>query len=295
MKKSHALLVACLLAASHASAPQGSARQKKSHTQTVIADPTVFAPEKGATPKRAPRRVKEAGRAAAKSSAPSTEAQVERIFARFLEAQGGYAAMAAVKSRIMRGAVAHSQSNLPGSLEYYSKAPDKTLTLIALPGGAQFIQAYDGRTDWMSNPLTGSVALGGAVVIFDRGSDFGRMPKASEMYSSVAYKGTAKIGGREAHVVAASRAGQMTQLLHFDTSSGLLVRAVVGTFDPVAQKEVPLVINYGAYAKVDGVMIPTTYEHIFPGYTLTFTVYEIKHNVAIDDSMFERPASRAGN
>lgn len=297
MKKSHALLAACLLTlcAHAAPAPAQQKNSRRAPADVVVADPTVFAPAERAKPARAPQRAKAGRRAAAASPAAETDAQVERIFQRFLEAQGGRAAMAAVKTRVMRGTATHSQSNLPGSLEYYSKAPDKTLTLVALPGGQQFIQAYDGRSDWMSNPLTGTVALNGALVIFDRGSDFGRMPKASEMYSSVAYKGTARVGGREAHVVAAVRRGEMMQMLYFDTSTGLLVRCAVAVFDHVAQGKVQIVVNYGDYAKVDGVMLPTTFEHVFPDYTLTFKIYEIKHNVHIDDSMFERPAARAGN
>lgn len=273
MKKSHSLFVACLLVLCAHAAPASAQRRKdarRTPATVVVADPTAFAPD--------------------------ATSLVEGIFARYMEAQGGRARLASVKTRIMRGTVTHSRSEMPGTLEYYTKAPDRALTLVELPGVGQFISAYDGRDDWMSNPLTGALTSGHAPVrIFDRGSEFGRMPKASEMYSSVAYKGTARVGGREAHVVAAARRGEMTQLHYFDRATGLLVRSVVGVRDGLTREETPVTLNYGNYAKVDGIMIPTTLEQIFPAFTLTFKVYEIKHDVHIDDSMFERPAARAGN
>ncbi|HEX5708434.1 MAG TPA: hypothetical protein VFX96_14120 [Pyrinomonadaceae bacterium] len=298
MKKSHALVLICLLILCTHAALTASARQQMSprKTETIVADPTVFAPKKRAKPSRAAGRGVDARRADPASSDATTDELVDRIFTKYVEAQGGYAALAAVKTRIMRGMATISLSNVPGTVEYYSKAPDKSLTVIYVPSGAQLIQAYDGRSDWMSNPLTGSVVLeGGSEVVLDRGTEFGRIRKAREMYTSVAYKGKARLGAREAHVIVAARAGRDSQTLYFDTASGLLLRAMAGLREPETKMVTPVTINFDHHAKVDGVLLPTSVEYVFPTHTITFKIYEVKHNVHIDDSMFQLPAPRAGN
>ncbi len=248
----------------------------------------------GATRPGALPRPEAAVRKSARPLVPSKAAQgedVDRIFERFIEAQGGLAAMAKIRTRVMRGYAEHSKSNLPGSIEYYAKAPNKTLSVIQVPGGAQFIESFDGRDSWSQSPFNGALAVSQtSAVILDRGAEFGRMPKATAMYSAVSYKGKARVGGSEANVVEAVRAGGHPQLLYFDTSSGLLLRADVLLVAPDGES-VPVKFFYDKYAKVDGVTLPVTVRQVFPDWTITFRIYEVKHNVNISDALFETPGA----
>lgn len=228
------------------------------------------------------------GRVPAAAAPARAEGDVDRIFERFVEAQGGLAAMLKVRTRVMRGYAEHSKSNVPGKVEYYSKAPNKVLNVIEVPGAGQFIESYDGRDSWFHSPFTGAfTADQTSVVILTHGAEFGRVPKAHEMYASVKYLGRAAVGGRDAHLIEAVR-GKHPQRLYFDAASGLMVRADVVFVSP--NKETASVsIYYDKYAKVDGLMIPVVLRQVFPDFTMTFKIYEVKHNVPLEDALFESP------
>ena len=214
--------------------------------------------------------------------------EVDRIFEKFVEAQGGQQAMSRIRSRVMRGSIEHSKSSIPGTVEFYSKAPNKSLAVIDVPNVGQFIEGFDGRFTWLQTPIAGAVALDRPVVVLDRGSEFGRMPKASEMYASVSYKGKTRVEGREAHLIQAAKKGETPQLLYFDVKDGLLLRADVVLMNPDAEG-VHASIIFDSYAQVDGVKLPVVFRQIYPAFTLTTKIYEVKHNVRLEDTLFNKP------
>lgn len=220
----------------------------------------------------------------------SASDEVERIFERYFEAQGSVGAMSKIRTRIMRAAVGNDRSSFLGRLDYYAKAPGKSLAVIQTPGGAQAIEGYDGDRAWIQLPFHAAMQADlGSTVILDYGSQFVRK-KASEMYSSTIYKGVSKVAGREAHVVQAARKGHFPQTLYFDATNGLLVRADVKM--PVGEsKAVDVAVFIDSYSEVDGIKLPTVFRVVYPLTTLTYKVFEIKHNVYINDELFNQPES----
>ena len=258
----------------------------KSITTAVLV--VALAASASAQQGRAARGQRAAGAAGRPAAQESGGALVDRIFERFVEAQGGLQAMTRIKTRVMRGMATHSRSNLPGTVEYYSKAPDKSLGVITAPSGVQVLEGYDGKSVWLQTPFMGTTVLEQSTVILARGAEFGRVPKATEMYASVSYRGRVMVEGRETHLVQAARAGEPAQLLYFDVKDGLLRRADV-KLPPQVAEGVKATVLYDTYAEVDGVKIPINYRLVYPEYTLTMKMYEVKHNVNIDDSLFTKP------
>lgn len=267
MKKSLALLAAWLLLTAHASAPAAAQRRKgvRRGPATINVDPLLVPPDADAG------------------------ALVDRILERFTEATGGLAAMTKIRTRVMRGRAEHSDLvNAAGSVEYYSKAPNKVLHVINVPGAGQFIESYNGRQTWFQTPFAGAFIVDQtSVVILSHGAEFGRMPRAREMYESVKYLGRVDVAGRPAHLVEAVR-GKHPQRLYFDAAGGLMVRADV-TFVAPDKKTAAVKIFYDSYAKVDGVMIPVVFRQVFPNFTMTFRIHEVKHNVPLEDALFQSP------
>ena len=234
-----------------------------------------------------------ASKAGAKSRTANAgeKVDVERIFERFFEAQGGVAEMSKVQTRIMRATVEHSQFKSVGSWSYYAKSPNKQLSVLKVPSGEQFVEGFDGRDAWLQSPLVGAIQFNqDSVVILDRSSEFVRK-KATEMYSSVSYKGRASIGGQEAHVIDAARKGHPPQTLYFDVASGLLVR--VDILIPLGGEEklAPASVYFDRYAEIDGIKLPVVIRNVYREFTLIYKIFEIKHNVEISDALFNLPHS----
>lgn len=222
--------------------------------------------------------------------ASSDEEKVEAIFARFYEAQGSVYAMARLQTRIMRGYVTHSKSTHPGTVEYYAKAPNKTIMVLNVPGAGQFLGGYDGDAAWFQTPFGGAFVFDqNSTLTLDREAEF-RRKKAREMFASVKYKGRGEVEGRAVDIVEAVRAGKPPVTLYFELKTGLLARSDA-MMPPRAEGEkgVQVTAIIDRCATVDGVTLPISFRFIYPTHTMTYKLYEIKHNVPIDDSMFDRP------
>ena len=223
-----------------------------------------------------------------KKAGASDEELIDRIFDRWLEAQGGALLMMGVRSRVMRGSVEHSKGNVPGKFESYLKSPNKSLLKIDVPGAGQFIEAFDGRDAWLRAPVIGTFLTpeADAAHAIKQNAAAGFALKYRDLFSAVRYNGASRLDGREVHVVEGTYGGRQ-QVMSFDAADGLLVRV------DYVQKGVNLLpllsVSLEKYARVDGIQIPIRIKQVYKEYTVTFNVYEVKHNVAIQDALFENP------
>lgn len=222
------------------------------------------------------------------SVAERDEDVVERVFEKYFDALGSLRAMASVHSRIMRAYVTHSKSGLPGTMEYYAKAPNKSVTVLNVPGGAQFIEGFDGSAAWLQTPFAAAFVLEATPAVINREVEF-RRKRAREMFTGLKYKGRGEVEGRAAEMVEAKSAVGPPQVLYFDVRTGLLARADV-LFPPRnGEKGFTAVVFFDRYAEVDGLKLPVVFRLIYPSHTLTVKIHEVKHNVTLDDNLFDRP------
>lgn len=251
-------------------------------TYTLCAAPSAA---QTAAPKPKTPRAKDA--AAAGAQPAPAEDEVGRLLDRYVLALGG-AGLPAVRTRIMRGGVDMSLSPLPGTFESYEKAPKKSLIVVNAPSG-QFLHASDDGRTWVKTPFAGATAAGvvGGDLVRQAGGAF----RWRNVFSSARVKGRAFVEGRETVVLAATPVGGGPLLMHFDAETGLLrkqefVRVGGG-------KETDLrAIYIDSYATVDGLKAPALFRHVYPQFTMTFRVSEVKHNVPISDALFADPNGR---
>jgi hypothetical protein len=240
--------------------------------------------------KTKPARVsKPAAERGAKPAAAAAD-EVEQIFDRYFLAQGGIATFA-VKTRIMRGNVETSNTGMTLGFEAYEKMPKKFMIVITGPGG-QFIQASDAGKKWVNSPWGGVTAAprAGGDDFLNRTGGAGSF-KWRSLFSSVRVKGRGAAGGRPAVVLAATPLGGEPSLMYFDAESGMLARIEYG---PAAggKKGDLKALHIDSYATVDGIKVPAIFRHEFYDMTMTFRVYEIKHDVKIDDALFAAPKAK---
>lgn len=236
------------------------------------------------------------GRAPQSPRTPApAEDKVERIFERYYEAQGSLRAMAGAQTRIMRGYFTHSLSSQPGSVEVYSKAPNKTIAVLSLPGGVQFLQGFDGNSAWLQTPFTGAFVFDqSSSMVLDRDAEF-RRKRVREMFAWAKYRGVGEVDGRPVEIVEAARAGSPPITLYFDAKGGLLLRADMTMRLREETPSASVTVLLDRYATVDGITLPVDFRFIYPTYKMTYKIYEVKHNVAISDSLFVRPTPAKGN
>lgn len=212
--------------------------------------------------------------------------EIERIFQRFQEAQGDPRAIRSVHSMVMRGVVEIPQYTLNGSVEVYAKDPHKRLTVLNLPGRfGQSLMARNGNHGWGQKPSAVAYDVTSNENEADDDSMNGLVSKAH--YSRLTLKGKAIVGAREAYVIEGAIFGVPAHVLYFDTQNGLMVRLDV--VQKGMDEEGFGSTFFEGFAKVDGVVMPTVIREVHKEFTVITRFYEVKFNVHIEDSLFERP------
>ena len=212
--------------------------------------------------------------------------EVDRLLQRSALAQGGVAA-ASIKSRIMRGRVEMSESPYPGTFESYEKLPDKKLNVLNAPAG-QFLQGANGDDRWQQSPWGfDTKILGGE----EGAKENPRGQQWRKYFTSASIVGKAFVDGRETVVLAATPKGERPVRMYFDAETWLLVKQEFSPHAPPQESEMKA-IYIDKYAFVDGVSVPTVFRQVYTKYTLTFRIYEVKHNVPIDDALFRNPNAK---
>jgi hypothetical protein len=103
--------------------------------------------------------------------------------------------------------------------------------------------------------------------------------------------GTEKIGDREAYVVTFVVDPDTTIRLFFDTQTGLLLREL--TTQRTMLVPLPEQVDFEDYKDVDGVKLPFTIRtsNTATYDTATHRFTEIRHNVAVNDDIFNLTAA----
>lgn len=227
-------------------------------------------------------------RAAPPRPAAGVEGAAEQIIEKFAEAQGDPQAIRSVRSYVMHGVVDVPELGLHGKVEEYMKRPGKRLMVVNIPGSrGQFLEGRDGRGGWAQTPFGGALDLGkeGAGAVGGEG----RSRSIREMFSRLAFKGRATVAGHEANVVEGVPVGGRPEVMYFDAQTGLLLRLDFLRREQ-GKGDLPRSVLFEGFATVEGVVIPTVFHQSYDDFTVTIRFYEVKFNVHIEDSLFERPA-----
>ncbi len=213
----------------------------------------------------------------------------EVLFDKYLKALGGEAALDKFKSRVMRGTIEIAPMGVKGTFESSQKAPQKSVTTMNLTGLGVIQQGYDGTVGWAKDPFTGLRELkGGELSAVQRAAllNPGGWRKA---YNSMKTTGRSKVGEREVYVVEGAHAGDTPDKLYFDAQTGLLLRSDAVVDSP--QGRVVSETTYDDYREVDGVKVAHSMRAVLGAATVVTRVEEVKHDVALDDKSFVKPAS----
>jgi len=220
---------------------------------------------------------------------PAPLPTVDQVLEKYVQAIGGQAAVSKVSSRLARGAVELPATGATGAVEVYTKAPNKTLTIINLPGVGVVQNGFNGTVGWEQNPRAGVHELSAAdLAALKLDAEFYGSIKLRELYPGMALK-RAKVNDREAYLIEATPITGGARKLYFDAQTGLLVR--VDAERENAQGKFVSETYLDDYRDVDGLRLPFTIRQVLPGFSIVFKFTEIKNNTPIDDAKFNKPTT----
>ena len=177
-----------------------------------------------------------------------------------------------------------------GTFDVVFKGTGRFRATLRMPPDGPASQGLAGDSGWLASD-SGSRAL--------RPDELERLRRATQRYAVVKVDRPAnlqiakmeRLGDRDAYVAVAQVNAQTRVMLFFDAATGLLLRERTTTttsFVPLQAQ-----VDYEDYRNVDGVMLPFLIRSSdgspFDTSVKVFTT--VRHDVDVDDSIFERPVA----
>ncbi len=224
----------------------------------------------------------------AKQPEHSQEPTVDQIIENYVTALGGKAAIEKTTSLVLKGSWASEIKS--GTVEIYTKVPNKGLRVMQVPGFGQIRDGFDGSVGWNEEPQAGvKVISGQELSVIRRTSEFHQELKLRKLYPMVILKGEQNLGARVAYFVEADPGDGTLRQMYFDTKTGLLLRDDLEYDTPEGRMR--LSGRFEDYRDIDGVKVPFTQQYFDNGGTLTFKFTEARFNAPLDDAVFARPSA----
>jgi photosynthetic reaction center cytochrome c subunit len=218
-------------------------------------------------------------------NAPTADSIIEQ----YVAALGGADAMKKVTSRVGTGVIVVQGKETP--IDVITKAPNKRVTINHAPGGDSFT-AFDGTIGWMgtsgrpARQMSAANSMGSSL-----DAEFYLGLRMKEIFTQLRVGRPDKIGDVDVLTLTGTRQGQPPVRFFFDAKSGLLLRTVRYTENPLGRMAVQ--IDYADYRDLDGTKTPFRWTLSRPIGRFTIQLNDVKQNVPVDDSKFAKPAAES--
>ncbi|MEZ5070811.1 MAG: outer membrane lipoprotein-sorting protein [Bacteroidales bacterium] len=182
-----------------------------------------------------------------------------------------------------------SMMGMTTGFEMKAKRPNKVHVKIDIQG-MTIVQAFDGETAWMINPMMGSStpqAVTGpeAQTLKDQANLDGQLWNYKEKGSTLELEGSESLGGKDAHVLKLTRSNGNVERYFIDKESNLLV--MVRVTAPVNGSPTTMETHLSDYKDFDGYKMPMITQQKMGGQTVTtITMTDVKINDPVEDSVF---------
>ncbi len=225
-------------------------------------------------------------------SNPALSQSTKELLDKMIEAQGGRAALQAVKDTTIQGTLEMIQYGMKGTTTIYQKEPNK-MRIEAEVMGMVVVQAFDGETAWWTNPQTGATEVMSERMSQDMkkqalGNDSLLNPdKYGIKYEA---KGKEKIQDKEYDLLEQTLPDGTKATIYLDPATFLIYKTRTKTVDPQSGAEITVDTLFGDYQKVDPLVVAHSMTILHEGaefMKMNFT--KIVYNSNLDDSKFAMP------
>ncbi|HKC60457.1 MAG TPA: hypothetical protein VKB92_10250 [Myxococcales bacterium] len=224
----------------------------------------------------------------------------EELVARNLEARGGAAKIAAIRSLRSTGTASFSFGDAKIDAQYaqLQKRPGMVRTEVSLQG-LTAVDAYDGRDGWEVQPFFGRrdphrTSVDEAKELQRLAEIGGPLAAAATSGHRVEYLGTDDLDGTPAHKLRVTRKDGDVQYVFRDPDYFLEIRVV--TESKVRGVDRITETDLGGYEQVAGVWFPFSIESGEKGRPRSFrlTIERAEPDVQVDDALFRFPTGPVG-
>ncbi len=230
--------------------------------------------------------------ATSESSPKETLPTADQILAKYTEAVGGSALIERLKTRSMKGNWITSDGTSLG-YEVYQTAPDKIYTVLNTPKQGVFERGFNGGVAWEKSGRGIRDIEGTELFYLKRYPDLFKDIKLQGQFARLGFSGKEKVDGKDVYVLRGVTPDNKTDRLYFDAQTGLLLRRI--TLTPTMVGVIPEQVDFEDYRDVDGMKLPFTMRisSIASLFSSTRHFTEIKLNVPVDETKFNKPAAQA--
>jgi photosynthetic reaction center cytochrome c subunit len=219
---------------------------------------------------------------------PPPAESVDQVLEKYVQALGGQAALARTKTRVMRGtATGRDLQTTPITVQ--EKVTGEYRIDIQGRQGTQS-RVYDGESAWVQMPNGIREVEGVNAQQIARLGDLGRPLAAKQRYQNLRSARYETIDGTPTIVLIGSPAAGVTEHLHFDRATGLLLRRTVFTRTPLGQLHEQ--VDYSDYRDVSGIKMPHQVRHATWTNVTIQKFSDMTINAPIDEAQFAKPAPR---
>ena len=211
----------------------------------------------------------------------------KELYARYLDAIGGRAALSRHESSHITGTFAIPAQGISAPLEVFSAAPTLMLVSIEIPGFGLVRSGSDGETFWTVNPAVGPMILEGTMLEQTRQqSDFyGQLHPEQYVASSETVERTEFEGSPSFKVKVVTKWDE-EYFEFYAVDSGLLVGSIRTQESPMGGVEaVTLLADYKDFG---GIMMPTKVVQRVMGMEQVMTTDSVVYD-AVDPAVFALP------
>jgi len=216
---------------------------------------------------------------------PKPTETADQVIAKYVQALGGQAALAAAQTRVLEGTQTTRdlqttpikvQEKLSGEYRIDVASTPNASSRVSTPKGA-WATGFGPNARDLEGVQAAQVA---------RPSDFGLALNAKTLYTSFEVRRYDTIDGKKVVVLNAQRSPTVTESLSFDADSGLLLRRQVQT--KTAYGNLAEQVDYSDYKDAGGIKVPFTVKHTTWNQVTTEKFADAKVNAQIDDSLFAK-------
>ena len=214
------------------------------------------------------------------------------IIKKNLAAKGGAEKWKSISSVKMTGTVDMQGKKLP--MTVYAKRPNLTRQEMVL-GDRTLVQAFDGQTAWMINPMMGTdapQALPEPVSqVMKNTSEFdGPLVNYKEKGHTVELLGKETLDGTAVYHLEVTTKDGRTQHYYLDAESGVERKKSEQVDIGTGQKQV-LETVMSDYQNVQGVMVPKSIRQLVGGKPMAVMAIDtVEFNSGVEDQLFRMPA-----
>jgi len=228
---------------------------------------------------------RETGEAGKPGEAKPVLPPADRLLDKYISAIGGAEALQRVTSRVQKGTLT-AFGGQHFSVDVYSKAPEKRLSVMHLSNGDSFT-AFDGKQGWLSVPGRVHMMSAAENAAAHLDADLYFPLHVKTLYEKFRVDTGEKIDGHDTYLVVGRSEAQPPLRLYFDKESGFLLRLIRYAETPLGRN--PTQIDFADYRDANGVKVPFRWTLSRPGNQFTIQVEQLQQNVPVDDAKFVAP------